>query len=262
VHLFVGALLVGAGLVCLRYVGAGATALEREPPLLALGVLLIGLGAGLGIRARAAHLLIRAGLGACLVLIGVAAIQHVLRTGAHDRPDERLVAHVYLLMFALAAAAGVGLFLLLRRTRSAPAFGAIDLVPLGGLAAALGLGIMWFVADDARLRPCQNGSDEACTAIATALLEAAERAPAAGPTPREERAARVLAAHRCRTVDRGVCGLHRYAVGTVEARAGRADAAKAAFLWACESERSWCARAAGEALAWTPGELARLAKSR
>src|SRR5207245_7099095 len=145
--------------------------------------------------------------------------------------------------FALAAARVVLLLLLLRRARSASAFGAIDLVPLGGLAAALVLGLVWLVADDARLRPCRNGNDQACGVIATALLESAERAPSAPPTPAEERAARVLAEHRCRADDRPVCGLQRYAVGTVDARAGRFDVAKDAFLWACESARSCSAGA-------------------
>src|SRR5437867_2674257 len=170
-------------------------------------------------------------------------------------------ADFYLFGFALAAAGVVVLLLLLRRARSASAFGAIDLVPLGGLAAALVLGLVWLVADDARLRPCRNGNDQACGVIATTLLESAERAPSAPPTPAEERGARVLAEHRCRADDRTFCGLQRYAVGTVDARAGRFDVAKEAFLWACESDRSWCARATQERLAWTPAELKRLIDS-
>jgi hypothetical protein len=262
VHLFVGALLVLAGLGCLRYVWAGATAFEREPPFLALSVLLIGVGVGLGVRARAALILARAALGAGLVVIGVKIGRLYLGSGPRDNPDDSLVAHVYLLGFALAAAGVVVLFLLLRRTRSAPAFGAIDLLPVGGLAAALVLGIVWLVADDARLRPCRNGSDEACGVVAVALLESAERAPSAPPTSAEERAARVLASHHCRTTDRALCGLQKYAAGTVNARAGRLDAAKEAFLWACAADRSWCARAAQESLDWTPAERKRLADSR
>ena len=257
-HLFVGSLLVLAGLACLRYVWAGATAFEREPPFLALGVLLIGIGVGLGVRARAALLLARAGLGTGLVVIVVMIARLYLGSGAPDHPDESLVAHFYLFGFALAAAGVVVLFILLRRARSPSAFGSIDLLPLGGLAAALVLAIVWLVADDARLRPCRNGSDQACGVIATALLESAERAPSAPPTSEEERAARVLAEHRCRADDRSFCGLQRYAVGTVNARAGRFDAAKEAFLWACEADGSWCARAAQERLAWTPAELKRL----
>ena len=187
-HLFVGSLLVLAGLACLRYVWAGVPAFEREPPFLALGVLLIGIGAGLGVRARTAHLLARAGLGAGLLAIVVIIARLYLPSGARDHPDDRLVAHFYLFGFALAAAGVVVLLLLLRRARSASAFGAIDLVPLGGLVAALVLGLVWLVADDARLRPCRNGSDQACGVIATTLLESAERAPSA--PPRRRRSAR------------------------------------------------------------------------
>jgi hypothetical protein len=260
-HLFVGSLLGLAGLACLRYVWVGAPAFEREPPFLALGVLLIGIGAGLGVRARTAHLLARAGLGAGLLAIVVIIARLYLPSGARDHPDDRLVAHFYLFGFALAAAGVVVLLLLLRRARSASAFGAIDLVPLGGLAAALVLGLVWLVADDARLRPCRNGNEQACGVIATTLLESAERAPSAPPTPAEERSARVLAEHRCRADDRGVCGLQRYAVGTVEARARRLDAAKEAFLWACDADRSWCARAAQEPVTWTPAEHKRLTEN-
>jgi len=258
VHLIAGALVVVAGLACLRYVWAGATTLPREPPFLALGVLLVGIGAGLGLRARAAHLFARIGLGVYLVVIGVMVARLYVGSGERGHPDERLVAHVYLLNFVLAAAGAVLFFLLLRRAQSAPTFGTIDLLPLGGLAAALVLGVVWLVADDARLRPCRNGNDEACTVLATALLESAERSPSAPPTAAEERAARLLAEHRCRADDRGVCGLQRYAVGTVEARAHRFDAAKEAFRWACDADRSWCARAAQEPVAWTPAELKRL----
>src|SRR5437773_3953908 len=256
-HLFVGALLVLGGLGCLRYVFAGETAFEREPPCLALSVLLIGIGAGLGLRARAALLLAQVALGGTLLVIATRALRLYVG-GPRDTPDDSLVALVYLFGFALAAAGAVVLFLLLRRVHAEAAFGAIDYVPLGGLAAALVLGLVWLVADDARLRPCRNGSEQACGVIATALLESAERAPSAPPTPAEERAARVLAEHRCQADDRSFCGLQRYAVGTVDARAGRFDVAKQAFTWACESDRSWCARAAQERLAWTPAELKRL----
>src|SRR5438046_4590795 len=98
-HLFVGSLLVLAGLACLRYVWAGVPAFEREPPFLALGVLLIGIGAGLGVRARSAHLLARAGLGAGLLAIVVMIARLYLPSGARDHPDESLVAHFYLFGF-------------------------------------------------------------------------------------------------------------------------------------------------------------------
>jgi len=49
------------------------------------------------------------------------------------------------------------------------------------------------------------------------------------------------------------------AVGTVAVRAGRFDAAKQAFLRACEMDRGWCARAVQEkSLPWAPAERERL----
>jgi hypothetical protein len=250
---------VVAGLACLRYVWPGPLAFEREPPVLALGVLLIGVGAGLILRARAAQLLARAALGLVVLAVAVKAAR-LYAGGAPAYPDERFVAHVYLLGFALAAAGAVGVFLLLRRARSAADFGRLDLVPLGGLVVAVVLGSAWFIADDAQLRPCRSGSDEACGAVAVALLESAERAPSAPPTAQEERAARVLAEHRCRADDRGQCGLQRYAVGTVDARARRFDRAKESFMWACDAHASWCARAVQEPVDWTPEERSRLTR--
>jgi hypothetical protein len=254
----VGALLVLAGLGCLRYVWAGETAFEREPPFLALSVLLVGVGAGLAARARAAHILARVALAGGFVALVVTIVRLLLGSAVRDHPDEILVAHARLFGFAVAAAGLVVLFLLLRRARMDAVFRSVDLLPLGAFAAAIVLGIVWLAGDDARLRPCRNGSDEACGVLAIALLESAERAPSAPPTRAEERAARVLAAHHCRTTDRGLCGLQRYAAGTVDARAGRRDTAKEAFLWACDADRSWCARAAQEPLDWTLDERKRL----
>jgi hypothetical protein len=259
VHVLSGALFVVAGLACLRYAWIGASTFEREPPFLALGVVLSGIGAGLILSTRAAHLLARAALGIVILAVAVKAAR-LYADGAPAYPDERLVAHVYLLGFALAAAGTVIVFLLLRRARSAAEFTGLDLVPLGGLAVALLLGGVWLVGEDARLRPCGNGSDEACGRVAVALLESAERAPGAAPTAAEERAARVLAAHRCRAEDRGQCGLQRYAVGTVDARARRLEHAKEAFMWACDADTSWCARAVQEPVDWTPEERSRLTR--
>jgi len=260
-HLFVGSLLVLGGLGCLRYVWAGETAFESEPPFLALCVLLVATGVGLAMRARAALLLTQVALGGTLLVLATKALRLYVG-GPRDTADDSLVALVYLFGFALAAAGVVVLFLLLRRVRAEADFGSIDYVPLGGLTAALVLGLVWLFADDARLRPCRNGSDEACGAVAISLLDASERTPAAMPTRSEERAARVLAEHHCRSVDRGPCGLQRYAAGTVDARAGRVDQAKAAFLWACETDRSWCARAAQTPLPWTFDERKRLGDGR
>jgi hypothetical protein len=260
-HLFVGALLVLGGLGCLRYVWGGETAFESEPPLLALSVVLVATGVGLAMRARAALLLAQVALGGTVLVLATKALRLYVG-GPHDTADDSLVALAHLFGYALAAAGVVVLVLLLRRVRAEAEFGPIDYVPLGGLAAALVLGLVWLVADDARLRPCRNGSDEACSAVAVTLLEASERRPASTPSRAEERAARVLAEHHCRSVDRGPCGLQRYAAGTVDARAGRVDQAKEAFLWACQTDRSWCARAAQAPLPWTVDERQRLGDGR
>src|SRR5258705_12979427 len=119
-HLFVGALLVLGGLGCLRYVVAGETAFEREPPFLALSVLLIGIGTGLALRARAALLLTQVALGGTLLVIATRALRLYVG-GPRDTPDDSLVALVYLFGFALAAARFVVLFLLLLRSLPRPA---------------------------------------------------------------------------------------------------------------------------------------------
>ena len=131
-------------------------------------------------------------------------------------------------------------------------------MPVAGVAVAVAVGVLWLIADDARLRPCRQGNDASCDEIATRLIEVVERAPARPPTRSEESAARVLEAHACRR-DSGQCALRRYALGTVALRAGRFDTAREAFMRACEEDRSWCARALqARALPWTPDERARL----
>jgi hypothetical protein len=260
-HIVVGLIFILLGATCVAYLWAGGSLFEREPPLLALGILLIVLAAGLAGRSRAAALLARAALGAALAGIAWTATRY-LGFGGLDSTDE-LMRRFYLLGMALGAAGVVALFLLVRRIRPAPRFGLVDVVPFAGLAAALALGVMWLVGDDARLRPCRMGNDTACDVVATRLLEAAERAPSAPPTRWEEAAARVLAEHGCRSREPGPCAVQRYALGTVARRAGRVDAARHAFLRACEEDRSWCARAAQEtALPWTPDERARLEQRR
>lgn len=169
-----------------------------------------------------------------------------------------------MLSLAVAAAAVVFLFLLVRRAPRASEFGAFDLLPLAGLALAMTLAIVWLIGgDDARLRPCRLGNDAACETVATKLLESAERAPSAPPTGWEERAAKVLTERGCRGPESGPCAVRLYALGSVAGRAGRFDAAKDAFLRACDMQPSWCARAAQEkALEWTPAERERLEPSR
>jgi hypothetical protein len=220
-------------------------------------MLLIVLAAGLAGRSRAATLLARAGLGAALAAIAWTVARYV-GFSSLDSPDE-LTRRFYLLGIALGATGIVALFLLVRRIPPVPRFGLVDALPLAGVAAALFLGMLWFVGDDARLRGCRTRNAAACDVLATRLLEAAERTPAAPPTRWEQEAARVLNAHACGSPEPSPCAIQLYALGTVALRAGRFEAARDAFLRACEEDRSWCARAARErSLPWTPQERARL----
>ena len=259
-RIIVGAILVLTGAGSLAYVASGGAAFEREPPFVALGILLVAIGVGVWGRSRAASLVARAGLGATLLGIGGGVVAGYSTSGS-SRTDEGLVMHFYLLGLAITAAAIALLFLLVRRAPRASRFGAIDLVPLAGLAASLTLGAIWFFGDDARLRPCRLGNDLACEKIVTQLLESAERAATALPTLWEERAARALDERRCRRPEPGPCGARSYAVGTVALRAGRLEAAKQAFLRACDFDPGWCARAAQEkSLPWTPAEREQLTR--
>ena len=89
-HLFVGALIVVSGLSTLRYAWAGASGFEREPPLFALGVLLLAAGVGLALRARAALLIAWAGLGVLLLVLAVSVVRLLLGAGARQGPDDAL----------------------------------------------------------------------------------------------------------------------------------------------------------------------------
>ncbi len=258
-HIIAGAILALVGAMAVAYIARGVSALEREPPLLAVGVLLVAIGIGVCARSRIAALVARVGIGAILLLIGWIVVTGWLSSGPAST-DEGLVRYVQLLGFAIAAAVLAGVFLLVRRAPRRARFGPIDIVPIAGLAAALTLGMIWLLGNEAQLRPCRLGNDAACQQIATRLLESAERSPSTPPTAWEQRAALVLDTELCPMASEpGPCGARRYAVGTVALRAGRLDTAKAAFRQACDFERGWCARAAQEqAVPWTPDELQRL----
>src|SRR5882724_11274541 len=258
-HIMAGAILALIGAGAVAYFARGAAAFEREPPFLAVGVMLVTIGIGIGGRSRAAGLVARIGIAATLLVIGGIIVTGWLTSGSAST-DEGLARYFHLLGFAIAAAMLAILFMLVRRAPRRSSFGPIDVVPVAGLAAALTLGVIWLVGDDTQLRPCRLGNDLSCQQIATRLLESTERAPSATPTPWEERAARVLDAELCpSSSEPGPCGARRYAVGAVALRAGRLDAAKQAFRQACDFDRGWCARAAQERAAeWTPAEQERL----
>ena len=258
-HIIAGAILALFGAAAVAYIARGASAFEREPPLLAVGVMLVAVGIGMGGRSRAAGLVARIGIGATLLVIGWSIVSGWVTSGPAST-DEGLVRYVQLLGLAIAAAVLAGVFLLVRRAPRRASFGPIDIVPIAGLAAALTLGMIWLLGNEADLRPCRLGNDLACQQIATRLIESAERSPSTRPTAWETRAALVLDAELCPMASEpGPCGARRYAVGAVALRAGRLDAAKAAFRQACDFERSWCARAAQEtAVPWMTDELQRL----
>jgi len=258
-HIISGAILALIGAGAVAYVLRGASAFEREPPFLAVGVMLVTIGIGMCGSSRAAGHVARIGIGATLLMLGWIVVTGWVTSGPAST-SEGLVRYFQLLVFAIAGAVLAGVFLLVRRAPRNASFGPIDIVPIAGLAAALTLGTIWLLGNEKELRPCRLGNDLACQQIATRLLESAERAPSTPPTAWEERAALVLDAELCPTAaEPGPCGLRRYAVGAVALRAGRVEAAKVAFRQACDFERSWCARAAQETgVPWTTDELRRL----
>ena len=256
-HVVVGLMFVALGATCIGYLWAGGSPFEREPPLFVLGMSLIFLCAGLAGRVRAPALLARAGVGAALVGIAWTATRYL--AGIDIEAPDTLMQNLYLAGIVVGTGGVIALFLLIQRIDPAKPFKLkfADALPVAGVAVAVGVGVLWLVAHDARLRPCRQGNDVACDEVATRLIELAERAPGRPPTRSEESAARVLEAHACRRD--GQCALRRYALGTVALRAGRFDTARDAFLRACEEDRAWCTRAAqAPALTWTPEDRARL----
>lgn len=252
----VGLIFILLGATCVAYLWAGGSILDREPPLFVLGVLLIALAAGLAGRGRAAALVARAALGAGLVGIAWTAARYF---GVGASRDGEPMRRLFLLGMALGVVGIVALFLLVRRLRPMKRIRLVDAVPLAATAAALALAVVWFVGDDTGLRRCRLGNDAACEVVAARLIEAVERKPSTPPTPWEENAARALNARGCGPLETGACALRRYAAGTVALRAGRVDAARDAFLRACDEDRTWCARAVKQtSLPWTPEERARL----
>src|SRR5678815_3100167 len=175
-HIVAGLILMLVGAGAGAYVAQGAAAFEREPPFLAVGIMLVTIGIGLFGRSRAAGVVARVGIAAALLAIGGTIVSGWLRSGPMST-DEGLVQYVRLLGFALAAAALAAVFLMVRRAPSRSSFGPMDIVPIAGLAAALTLGVIWLVGDDTVLRPCRLGNELACQQIATRLIESAERTP-------------------------------------------------------------------------------------
>jgi len=256
----VGVLFVLTGVGCVAYAAAAADAFPADP-FAAIGALLVGLGLGLAGRSLVARRMALGGLGAMLLLVVYLLVATYRARGSSFATAEDVVLQFRLLVLAALGAVVVVLAGLARRVRSVSAYGALDLAPLAGLVAALGVGIVWLVGDDEGLRPCRNGRAEACAAIAARIIEAAERAPTGPPTPWQERAAKALEANDCRAAEPPTCAAQVYAIGTVAARAGRHHRAAPLYLRACDLDRNWCARAAQDAsIPWTPTERGRLTR--
>jgi len=244
-----GVLFVLTGACCLAYAAAAADAFPADP-FAAIGALLVGLGLGLARRSLVARRIALGSLGAMLLLVIYLLVTTYGARGSSLATAEDVVLQVRLLVLALLGAMVVVLGGLARRVRAASAYGALDLLPLAGLAAALGVGV-----------PCRNGRAAACVAVAARIIEAAEHIPTGPPTPWQERAVTVLDTHDCRGVEPPACAVHVYAIGTVAARAGRYDRARPLFLRACDLDRNWCARAAQDgSIPWTPAERQRLTR--
>src|SRR5258705_11298524 len=73
-HIMAGAILALVGAMAVAYIAGGVSALEREPPLLAVGVLLVAIGSGVCARSPTAALVARVRVGAILPLIGWIAV--------------------------------------------------------------------------------------------------------------------------------------------------------------------------------------------
>src|SRR2546428_13388037 len=69
-HIMAGAILALVGAGAVAYIARGASAFEREPPFLAVGVMLVTIGIGMCGRSRAARLVARIGIAAALLMIG------------------------------------------------------------------------------------------------------------------------------------------------------------------------------------------------
>src|SRR5262245_57608301 len=95
-----GALLVLLGAAALGYVAAGAAMLQREPPLLAVGIGLLAVGGGVWGRSRVAGLVTRAVLGAIALGLGAVVLARYLAAGSLRR-DGDLVLAAHLLELAM-----------------------------------------------------------------------------------------------------------------------------------------------------------------
>src|SRR5437879_12217680 len=169
-HIMAGAILALVGAGAVAYIARGASAFEREPPFLAVGVMRVTIEIGMCGRSRAAGLVARIGIAATLLMTGWIIVTGWFTSGPAST-DEGLVRYFQLLGFAIAAAVLAAVFLLVRRAPRRSRFGPIDIVPIAGLAAALTLGPIWPPGDVPQWRTCRVGNGLACHELAAALLD-------------------------------------------------------------------------------------------
>src|SRR5215469_2512691 len=124
----VGLIFILLGATCIGYLWAGGSVFDREPPLLVLGVLLIGLTAALAGRARAAGLLARAAFGAAIVAIAWLAFRY-LTFEPHNSTDV-LIRRLYLVDIAVLVVGIIALFVFVRRAPPTRKYRVVDVLPL------------------------------------------------------------------------------------------------------------------------------------
>src|SRR5438093_12806460 len=99
-HIMAGAILALVGAGAVAYIARGASAFEREPPFLAVGVMLVTIGIGMCGRSRAAGLVARIGIAAALLMIGWIIVTGWLTSGPAST-EEGLVRLFQLLSFGI-----------------------------------------------------------------------------------------------------------------------------------------------------------------
>src|SRR5437660_2447046 len=165
-HIIAGAILALVGAGAVAYIARGASAFAREPPFLAVGVMLVTIGIGMCGRSRAAGLVARIGIAAALLMIGWIIVTGWLTSGPAST-DEGLVRYFQLLGFAIAAAVLAAVFLLVRRAPRRARFRPTGIVPVGGLGAARTLGIIWPLGQNPALGAWATGGRRAREPVPT-----------------------------------------------------------------------------------------------
>src|SRR5438094_8597378 len=113
-HIIAGAILALVGAGAVAYIARGASAFAREPPFLAVGVMLVTIGIGMCGRSRAAGLVARIGIAATLLMTGWIIVPGWFSSGPAST-DDGLVRYFQWLRLAIAAPGLAPVFVLVRR---------------------------------------------------------------------------------------------------------------------------------------------------